>query len=83
MLGRRPLGHGRIGDQHRVVPADNYIEPEWSRAGFVVDHQPHLAQRLAERAGGAGDHRVGLAQREHRRREIIAILVHQPLHFAS
>ena len=83
LLGVGPLGHRGVGDQHGMVAADDDVDPERGRAGLVVDHHPHLAQRLAERARRAGDHRVGLAQREHRRGKDVAVLVDHPLDLAA
>ena len=80
---RRPLGHGGVGDQHRMVAADDDVDPERSGVGLVLDHGRTCLQRLAERPRRSGDHRVRFAEREHRRGEIVAVLVDHPLDLAA
>ena len=82
LLGIGPFRHRSIGDHYRAAPRGDDMHPERGRPIFVVDHPPHLAQRLAERAGGAGDHRVALAQRQHRRSKGVAVLVDHSLDLA-
>ena len=52
-------------------------------ARLVIDDAAHLFERDREIARHAGDHRIRVALRDHRRREIIAILVDQALAIAK
>ncbi len=49
----------------------------WPGLGSM--QSPHVFERDREIAGDAGDHRVGVAERDHAGGEMIAVLVDQPL----
>src|SRR3954454_20050635 len=83
MLGGRAFGHGGVRNEHRVAATHDHVDSEWRCTRLVVNHGPYLAKGLAERARRAGDHRVGLTKREHRRREVVTVLVYHPLNLAA
>ena len=77
--GVRHLGDGGVGDQHGAAARQHHRDADHAMAGFRIDAALHVLERHGEIAGHAGQHGVGIAERDHAGGEMIAVLVDQPL----
>ena len=83
ILGGRHLGDRGVGDQDRAAARQHDRDADDAVAGLVVDHAPNLLEGDREAAGHAGHDRVRVAARDHRRGEIIAVLIDHSLAVAE
>ena len=83
ILGVGHFGDRGVGDHDRAAARQHQRDADHAMAGLVVDDAPHLFERDREIARHAGHHRVGVALRDHRRGEVIAVLVDHPLAVAE
>ena len=73
------FGDRGVGDQHGAAARQHQRDAHDAMAGLRIDAAPHVLERDREIAGDAGDHGVGVAERDHAGGEMIAVLVDQAL----
>ena len=79
IVGVGHFGHRGVGDQHGAAARQHHRDADHAVAGLWIDAAPHVFECHGEIAGHAGDHGVGIAERDHAGGEVIAVLVDQPL----
>ena len=83
-IGRlRHFGDRRVGDDHDTAAGEHQRCADKPVAGLLVDDTPDILQRVGEIARDAGHHGVGVALRDHRGGEMIAVGVDEPLAIAE
>ncbi len=84
LLGVRHFRDRGVGDQRRCVPRASTSDTPITRwPGLGSMQRAHVLERDREVAGDAGDHGVGVAQRDHAGGEVVAVGVDQPLAVAE
>ena len=82
-LGRRHLMHAGVGDQHRATAADRQRAADQAPSGLGVDDAADIAEHAGRVARHARHHHVGVAVRDHQRREHVALVDHETIAVAA
>ncbi len=75
----RGLVDNGVGDQYGAAARQHQRDAHDPMPGLGIDAAPHVLERHGEIARDAGDHGIGVAERDHAGGEMIAVLVDQAL----